>query len=280
MLSLPKSPFDLGKGITLHMLGDQKNPFDFEIYSKRLFIKILVILGLPTIGCFIVQDFMIGRAWMALFLLLMFAVLVALLFALHHSSDEKKKYFVYRTLLTSFILLFGTYVIYTISVEKSFHRVYWAYLFPILAFFTMGIREGLLWTSVFYIAMAFLILYSGFLPIPLDSLKIRFLISFLFVSIMLFVSAYLMRRDRKTLWVDELALKKEIREREQAEEALRNSEREARRLAQENEIMAEIGRTITSSLNIEEVYERFANPRRWRPLVDWPGGSPTISTTF
>jgi signal transduction histidine kinase len=42
------------------------------------------------------------------------------------------------------------------------------------------------------------------------------------------------------------------------EEELQRSEEEARRLAQENAIMAEIGRIISSTLNIEEVYERFA----------------------
>ena len=35
-------------------------------------------------------------------------------------------------------------------------------------------------------------------------------------------------------------------------------ERAAARLARENDILAEIGQTITSSLNIDEVYERFA----------------------
>ena len=40
--------------------------------------------------------------------------------------------------------------------------------------------------------------------------------------------------------------------------ALRSSEEEAKRLAQENAIMAEIGRIISSTLNIQEVYERFA----------------------
>ncbi len=47
-------------------------------------------------------------------------------------------------------------------------------------------------------------------------------------------------------------------ERTKAEAAARKSEEEARRLAQENAIMAEIGRVISSTLNIEEVYERFA----------------------
>jgi PAS domain S-box-containing protein len=45
---------------------------------------------------------------------------------------------------------------------------------------------------------------------------------------------------------------------EHVEEALRKSEERARRLAQENAIMAEIGRIISSTLDINEVYERFA----------------------
>ncbi len=54
----------------------------------------------------------------------------------------------------------------------------------------------------------------------------------------------------------------DITERKKAEEALRRSEAQANRLAQENAIMAEIGRIIGSTLNIDEVYERFANEAR------------------
>jgi two-component system cell cycle sensor histidine kinase/response regulator CckA len=47
-----------------------------------------------------------------------------------------------------------------------------------------------------------------------------------------------------------------------AEEALRKSDEESKTLAQENAIMAEIGRIISSTLKIEEVYERFAEEVR------------------
>ncbi|MBI5968058.1 MAG: GAF domain-containing protein [Deltaproteobacteria bacterium] len=47
-------------------------------------------------------------------------------------------------------------------------------------------------------------------------------------------------------------------ERKRAEEALRRSEEEAKRLAKEAAVLAEIGRIISSTLNIEEVYESFA----------------------
>ncbi len=51
---------------------------------------------------------------------------------------------------------------------------------------------------------------------------------------------------------------RDITELKRAETALRESEKEANRLAQENAVMAEIGRIVSSTLDIETVYERFA----------------------
>ena len=65
-------------------------------------------------------------------------------------------------------------------------------------------------------------------------------------------------RDKSGNIVAALELVVPITERKRAEEAMRLSEEESRRLAQENVIMAEIGRIIGSTLEIEEVYERFS----------------------
>jgi len=62
--------------------------------------------------------------------------------------------------------------------------------------------------------------------------------------------------------VNIIVILKDITERKRTEEALRRSEETARRLVQENATMAEIGRIISSTLNIEEVYERFAEEAR------------------
>jgi PAS domain S-box-containing protein len=53
-------------------------------------------------------------------------------------------------------------------------------------------------------------------------------------------------------------LAQEVLDRQQAEEALRQSEEEAKELARENAIIAEIGRIIGSTLDIEKVYELFS----------------------
>ena len=60
-----------------------------------------------------------------------------------------------------------------------------------------------------------------------------------------------------------------ITERKRGEEALKRSEEEAKRLAQENAIVAEIGRIISSTLNLEEAYERFAG--EVRKLIPFDG---------
>ena len=52
------------------------------------------------------------------------------------------------------------------------------------------------------------------------------------------------------------------KERKRAEEAFQSSEESAKKLAQENATMAEIGQIISSTLNINEVYERFAEEVR------------------
>jgi PAS domain S-box-containing protein len=54
----------------------------------------------------------------------------------------------------------------------------------------------------------------------------------------------------------------DITERKRAEEALKGSEESARRLALENAIMAEIGRIASSTLKLEDVYDRFAQEVR------------------
>jgi PAS domain S-box-containing protein len=61
---------------------------------------------------------------------------------------------------------------------------------------------------------------------------------------------------------EELLVIRDITERKRTEEALKQSEEETWRLAQETAIIAEIGRIISSTLNIEEVYERFAEEVR------------------
>ncbi len=68
--------------------------------------------------------------------------------------------------------------------------------------------------------------------------------------------------DRSGRILYTLATIQDITERREAEEALKRSEEAALRLAHKTGAIAEIGRIISSSLDIEEVYERFAEEVR------------------
>ncbi len=77
----------------------------------------------------------------------------------------------------------------------------------------------------------------------------------------------------------------DITERKRAEESLRRSEEETKRLANENAIIAEIGRIISSTLDIEAVYDRFAEEvkklipfdRIGISIIDWDSQTVTMA---
>ena len=66
-----------------------------------------------------------------------------------------------------------------------------------------------------------------------------------------------------------LVFLRDIADRNSTEEALRKSEEEASRLAQEKAVVAEIGRIMSSSLDMDEVYERFSEEVRKLIPFDW-----------
>jgi PAS domain S-box-containing protein len=102
--------------------------------------------------------------------------------------------------------------------------------------FLLFLIDALMDSLIFHTGTFWSSLFSG---VPVHEIRERLVMVIGFVAFGIIVSRIMTGRRR-------------------AEEALRRSEEEAKRVAQENAIMAEIGQIISSTLNLEEVYIRFA----------------------
>ena len=181
-------------------LGLENDKFQLEMFHKRFLVKAMLVIGLPTVVFFGIHDFIEGRYFVASLELFMLIVLFSLYFGLYKTIQEEREYMIYRVCFTLFVILFGTLFIFAIGIEGKFSRTQWCYIYPILAFFLVGLKEGLLWVLLFYCGVVSLILFNDFQSIAIEELKTRFLFSLLMVSILAYILEYLVRRNQKRLF--------------------------------------------------------------------------------
>ena len=213
--------------------------FQVEISYRRFLAKAVLIIGLPMVILFGIHDFLEGRYPIAFMEILILLVLTGLLIGVLWPIKESRRLTIYRICFTLFIILLGVLFVYAVGVEGKFSRTQWCYVYPILVFFLVGAKEGLIWVLAFYGVMAALLSSTHFHTVALGDLKLRFLFSLSLVSILSYLSEYLLRRNQQKLNSVQLEIrnlyreayqrvKDEVRDRKGAEEALRESEEKYR----------------------------------------------------
>ncbi len=253
-------------------------------HRKRSVEKISVYIGIPLVGAMVLYNFMRGNTFVAFLNGAMFLIVILLGFMTRRRADEKFEYHLYSILFRLFNALVGVTILYQIGFQSSFSQIEWSYLYAILVFFAVGLSEGVIWVSIFYGILAFFVLnfdLQGVTLFQIQGLKYRFLISFFVVCMLSLFLQRGFRYAQQRLLHQQRILKEsenryrqayeqldtQMQERKQAEEALQRSEEEAKRLSQENAMMAKIGRIISSTLDIDEVYYGFAEAVRH--LIDF-----------
>ena len=223
---------------TENVLAFENDKFQIDMSRKRFLAKAMLVIGLPTVAFFGINDFMQGRYFVTSLDVFILIVLTCLCLGLYKSIQEKREYMIYRVCFTLFVILFGTIFIFAIGMEGKFDRTQLSYIYPILVFFLIGAKEGLLWALLFYCGMASLILFTDFEPIAIEELKTRFLFSFFMVSLLAYLSEYLVRSNQEKLFSIQGDLRKsenlyreaygklkdETEEHKQTEKSLRESE--------------------------------------------------------
>ncbi len=223
---------------TENVLAFENDKFQIDMSRKRFLAKAMLVIGLPIVVFFGIHDFMQGRYFVTSVDVFILIVLTCLCLGLYKSIQEKREYMIYRVCFTLFVILFGTLFVFAIGMEGKFDRTQLSYIYPILVFFLVGAKEGLLWALLFYCGMASFILFTDFEPIAIEELKTRFLFSFFMVSLLAYLSEYLVRSNQEKLFSIQGDLRKsenlyreaygklkdETEEHKQTEKSLRESE--------------------------------------------------------
>jgi len=253
--------------------------FELMKHRKRSVEIMAVCIGIPVLCALVLNNLIKGNLVQTFLCSLDLLIAVLLGFMTKRKTDEEFEYKIYSILFRLFIAVIGIAILHQIGFHSSFSQIEWCYIYPILVFLAVGSIEGTIWVFAFYGILAFFILnfdLQKITPSEIQELKYRFLVSFFVVSMLSLSLQHGFRFAQQRLLTHQRDLKEsenryrqayeqlntQMQERKQAEAALQRSEGEAKKLAQENAIMAEIGRIISSTLNIEEVYERFAEEVR------------------
>jgi PAS domain S-box-containing protein len=234
-------------------VSDQKNNIDddisgsFELSYRRYLVKACMVVAIPGLIVFGIRDLIIGQYFVGLVLLSMIAILISLFFYIRRSQLQSNENLVYEYLLTALFILFGFFIVYSIGFEGHLSRIPWAYLFPVIVFFGLGAFRALLWVIILLLALiATDFIFGANEQIVLADLKLRFYISFSLVIIATFFFERLKRKYQLELIENQRTLKASennyriayeqlnlvVKERQRAEDALRESEERFREMAE------------------------------------------------
>jgi PAS domain S-box-containing protein len=229
-----------------------EDQFRLRRYQKQSAERISVYIGMPLLCAIAIKNFIEGDTFVALLTCAMLLIVILLGFVIKGRIDERFEYKLYAILFRLFSAAAGIALLYVIGFQSNFSRIEWCYIYPVLIFFVVGVREGMIWVSIFYGILAFSILNFDLQRVTLvqiEELRFRFLISFFAVCMLSILLAHGFRHAQQRLLRHQRILKEsetryreayeqikiEMQERKQAEEALRESEEKYRTILEKIE---------------------------------------------
>jgi hypothetical protein len=116
-------------------------PDSMELNYQRYLVKVCMLIGIPVLGYFMIYDFIIGRYFVAIVLILMFVIILGLFLIINKPDYQAKESRLYTYFLNTLFILFGFFLAYTIGIEGNLSRMPWAFLFTVLVFFLFSLHH-------------------------------------------------------------------------------------------------------------------------------------------
>jgi two-component system sensor histidine kinase/response regulator len=181
---MDKKPIKRLKDIRLLLFSALIRPdIGAEEERKRLLVIPACLSCLPIVYAFAVYHFLKGHYGEGVFDLLVALGLTGCAVFLRFL---KKGLIIYRVVT----VLFGILVSYNMYLGGVHgERIVWMYIFPLVVFFMLGKKEGLLWAMAIYsLCLFFLLTPSVFGSFPYETkFSVRFLVSFLVIATMTYI---------------------------------------------------------------------------------------------
>jgi PAS domain S-box-containing protein len=228
------------ESLRLKWMVPDEDSFQLTMDHKRSVAKVSLFIGIPLFLAMAIKNFIRGDNIMAFSNCMELLILILLGFVIMRRIEEKSEYRIYSVLFRLFFAGMGVSLIYDIGFQSNFSRIEWCYIYPVLVFLAVGLKEGAIWVSIFYGIIAFLILnfdLQGVSLFQIQELRSRFLVSFFAVCILSLFLEQGFRRAQQRLLHHQHILKEsenryrqayeqlniEMQERKRADEALLNA---------------------------------------------------------
>jgi len=202
----------------------------FEEERKKTVFALFLLFGISTLISFGIFHFSRGSFTRSLLLFLVVALLTASLISLRYL---KRALPVFR--MATFIL--GCYFLSTMIIGGAQGaRILWLLLFPPIAFFLLGKKEGLLWSAIAFFLSLFSLIdpdsIIGTFPYETE-IRIRFLIAYGLLALMAYIVESTRQRYQEGMENEQLKLQTELAERMRAEEELEKHRHHLEELVEE-----------------------------------------------
>jgi signal transduction histidine kinase len=212
------------------------NPLDLgpEERSRRRLTGLLVIITAPTLFSFSIVRFLAGDYLLGFFLQSL-CIIVTASMVLGRRLKDATVLFRINMALAGLLLL---YLVGTSGAHPP--RIFWAFIFPIEAFYLLSRKDGILYTFIFYLLSMLLIISQDLFNESLHqdtTFKVAFLVSLLIISLISYSFEVIrsnyeqgikerqvsLEEEKSKLSKANLILRQEIVERERAENNLKQA---------------------------------------------------------